>query len=66
MHAGSALQYEDRRGKTNEEATARMGGGCDLKVSWTIVEAVEMERKEERGVIQGKRGREEGKARMTW
>lgn len=54
-----------RRGKTNEEATARMGGGGDLKVSWTIVEAVEMERKE-RGVIQGKRGREEGKVRMTW
>lgn len=66
MHAGSALQYEDRRGKTNEEATARMGGGVRSEgVLDNSGSSGNGEKRRER-VIQGKRGREEGKARMTW
>lgn len=58
MHAKPALQCGNGREQTNEEATAGIGG--DLKVAWTIMKAVEMERGEGRIVIHVKReGRKE-------
>lgn len=63
MHAGPALQCEDERGKTNEEATAGIAG--DLPAAWTITEAVEIE---EMGGqrYREREGREKGKVKTTW